>query len=131
MKEHFGDGVSPQSRPEPTLTFDDHHAFELGGVRFELLHTPGGETTESMVVWLPQHGVCFAGNLFSALFGHVPNLVTIRGDRYRDALRFIDSLERVRALEPEVLLVGHGGPIRGKAVICAELEYFIPPGSPP
>ena len=122
VKEHFGDVVSPQARPEPTLTIEDRHAFELGGVRFELIHTPGGETTESMVVWLPQHGICFAGNLFSALFGHVPNLVTIRGDRYRDALRFIDSLERVLRLEPELLLVGHGGPIRGKAVIRAELE---------
>ena len=28
----------------------------------------------------------FSGNLFGPLFGHVPNLVTIRGDRYRDAL---------------------------------------------
>jgi alkyl sulfatase BDS1-like metallo-beta-lactamase superfamily hydrolase len=122
IREHFGDTLSPQSRPEPTITFDDRYAFELGGVRFELLHTPGGETTESLVVWLPQHGLCFAGNLFSALFGHVPNLVTIRGDRYRDALRFIDSLERVLALEPEILLVGHHEPVRGKAVIRAELE---------
>ena len=65
--------------------------FELGGVRFELISTPGGETTDSMVVWLPQHRICFTGNLFSALFGHFPNLVTIRGDRYREALRFIDS----------------------------------------
>jgi len=75
-----------------------------------------------MVVWMPERGVCFAGNLFSALFGHFPNLVTIRGDRYRDALRFVDSLDRVLALEPELLLVGHHGPIEGRAQIRAELE---------
>jgi alkyl sulfatase BDS1-like metallo-beta-lactamase superfamily hydrolase len=88
----------------------------------ELLSTPGGETTDSMVIWLPQHGICFAGNLFSALFGHFPNLVTIRGDRYREALRFIDSLERVRRLEPEMLLLGHHGPVVGKKLIQGELN---------
>jgi alkyl sulfatase BDS1-like metallo-beta-lactamase superfamily hydrolase len=121
LRESAG-ALPAQSRPTPTQTFEDHHAFELGGVRFELLATPGGETTDSMVVWLPQHGVCFAGNLFSALFGHFPNLVTIRGDRYRDALRFVASLERVLALEPELLLVGHHQPIEGRALVRAELE---------
>lgn len=115
-------GAAPvQSRPEPSVVFEDRHDFELGGLRFELLATPGGETTDSMVVWLPQHGLCFCGNLFSALFGHFPNLVTIRGDRYRDALRFVESLDRVLSLEPEALLVGHFGPVEGRAVIREEL----------
>ena len=113
--------VSPQSRPRPTLTFDDRYTFELGGLRFELLATPGGETTDSMVIWLPQHRICFTGNLFSALFGHFPNLVTIRGDRYRDPLRFIESLDRVLALEPELLLVGHHEPVEGHERIRSEL----------
>lgn len=117
------DGPAPaQSRPRPTITFDDTYSFELGGVRFELLATPGGETLDSMVVWLPQHGICFTGNLFSALFGHFPNLVTVRGDRYREAPRFIESLDRVMALDAECLLVGHHQPIRGRELIRAELE---------
>jgi alkyl sulfatase BDS1-like metallo-beta-lactamase superfamily hydrolase len=117
-----GARVFAQSQPVPTITFRDRYEFELGGVRFELLSVPGGETTESMAVWLPQQRICFAGNLFSALFGHVPNLVTIRGDRYRDALLFIASLERVLALGPELLLVGHGPPVAGAALIRRELE---------
>jgi alkyl sulfatase BDS1-like metallo-beta-lactamase superfamily hydrolase len=121
VQEHSGDPVPPQSRPEPTIAFDDYHAFELGGVRFELLSVSGGETTDSMVVWLPQHGICFTGNLFSALFGHFPNLVTIRGDRYREALHFIDSLDRVLALEPQLLLVGHHAPVAGQKLIRSEL----------
>jgi alkyl sulfatase BDS1-like metallo-beta-lactamase superfamily hydrolase len=121
IREHLGGAMNPQSKPEPSITFDDHYAFELGGVRFELLATPGGETMESLVVWLPQHRICFAGNLFSALFGHIPNLVTIRGDRYREALRFVSSLDRVLTLEPELLLVGHGGPIEGRDLIRDQL----------
>jgi glyoxylase-like metal-dependent hydrolase (beta-lactamase superfamily II) len=111
----------PQAVPVPTITFDDRCDLELGELRLELLATPGGETTDSLVIWLPQHRICFAGNLFSALFGHFPNLVTIRGDRYRDALRFIESLDRVLALEPDLLLVGHHDPVRGRDLIRDEL----------
>ncbi len=75
-----------------------------------------------MVVWLPQHRICFTGNLFSALFGHFPNLVTIRGDKYRDALGFLRSLEIVRSLEPEMLLVGHHQPVVGSELIQSELQ---------
>jgi alkyl sulfatase BDS1-like metallo-beta-lactamase superfamily hydrolase len=114
--------AAAQSSPTPTITFRERYEFEFGDVRFELLAVPGGETTESMAIWLPQHRICLAGNMFSALFGHVPNLVTIRGDRYRDALLFIESLERVLNLEPELLLVGHGPPIEGAALIRSELE---------
>ena len=74
-----------------------------------------------MVVWLPDEKICLCGNVFGALFGHMPNLVTMRGDRYRDALTVIDSIERVRALEPEVLLSGHFWPITGKEQIQFEL----------
>ncbi len=113
--------ISPQSQPQPSLTFRDDYHFELGGLQLELISVPGGETTDSMLIWLPQHKICFSGNLFSALFGHFPNLVTMRGDRYRDATGFIDSLNKVLELEPELLLVGHGGPIQGKEVIREEL----------
>ena len=110
-----------QSMPRPTRTFDAFDAFELGGRRFELVATPGGETTESMVVWLPQHRILFAGNVFGALWGHIPNLVTIRGDRYRDALQVVDTIDRVLALEPELVLYGHHQPIEGAASIREEL----------
>ena len=111
-----------QSKPKPTITFEEDYAIELGGERLELISAPGGETTDSLIIWMPERKVCFCGNLFSALFGHIPNLVTIRGDRYRDALKFIESLDKVIALEPELLLVGHHDPVVGKALIRAELE---------
>ncbi|MBB2993744.1 alkyl sulfatase BDS1-like metallo-beta-lactamase superfamily hydrolase [Mycolicibacterium iranicum] len=105
--------VPPQSVPTPTITFDDNFVIELGGRVLELYATPGGETTDSLVAWLPDEGVCLCGNVFGALFGHIPNLVTMRGDRYRDALTVIESIDRVRALGAETLLTGHFGPITG------------------
>ncbi len=112
----------PQAIPTPTRTFEDRTEFELGGLRVELFGIPGGETNDSLVVWLPDHRICFPGNLFSCLFGHFPNLVTIRGDRYRDALTVARAVERVIALEPDHLLVGHHAPIHGAQLIREELE---------
>ena len=122
MRDGGGAGSTAQSVAKPTITFEDRLEIELGDERFELLAVPGGETLDSMVIFMPDRGVCFAGNLFSALFGHFPNLVTIRGDRYRDPLRFVTSLERVLELETELLLVGHHQPIEGRELIRKELE---------
>jgi alkyl sulfatase BDS1-like metallo-beta-lactamase superfamily hydrolase len=115
--------VPPPPKPvRPDVVVDDTLALEVGGRSFELLHVPGGETVDSLVVWLPDDRVALVGNMFSALFGHFPNLVTLRGDRMRDALRFVDSVTRVMALSPEVLLLGHHGPVRGAATVRAECE---------
>ena len=110
-------------RPEPVITtvFHDRYDFELGGRRFELLSVPGGETIDSLVVWLPQERIVFTGNMTGPLFGHVPNLYTVRGDRLRYVQWYIDSVQRVIDLAPEVLITGHGEPIRGAAEIRSQL----------
>ena len=64
----------------------------LGGRRFELYSTPGGETTDALVVWMPEHRTVFIGNLMGPFFGHVPNLYTLRGDKIRSAMTFIHSV---------------------------------------
>ncbi|HTX94326.1 MAG TPA: MBL fold metallo-hydrolase [Mycobacterium sp.] len=110
-----------QSVPVVDLDFADTLTLQLGGRRMELISVPGGETTDSLVVWLPDERICLCGNTFSPLFGHIPNLVTIRGDRYRDALAAIASVERVRDLQPELLVTGHFEPIAGQQSIDAEL----------
>ncbi len=58
--------ANPPPPPEvvPHITVDRRHAFELGGRRFEVISTPGGETLDSLTVWMPQERVAFTGNLF-------------------------------------------------------------------
>ncbi|GLE54119.1 alkyl sulfatase dimerization domain-containing protein [Mycobacterium montefiorense] len=109
------------SFPEPTTTFDRHHEFTVGGRAFELTWTPGGETTDALVVWLPEDRILFSGNLFGPLFGHVPNLMTIRGDRYRDPILYIESLNTVLDFSPQRLITGHFAPIEGADRIAEEV----------
>jgi alkyl sulfatase BDS1-like metallo-beta-lactamase superfamily hydrolase len=112
------------SYPEPTTTFDQRHLLEVGGRAFELAWTPGGETTDAIVVWLPEDRILFSGNLFGPLFGHVPNLMTIRGDRYRDPILYIESLNTVLAYGPERLITGHFDPIEGADRIAEEVTVM-------
>lgn len=109
------------SFPAPTVTFDKQLEMQLGGRDLVLVSTPGGETTDSLVVWLPGDRVLFTGNLFGPLFGHVPNLVTMRGDRYRDPLQYIESLNTVLSFAPERLITGHFDPIEGADRIAGEV----------
>ena len=113
--------VPGQSRPEPTITFEDRLELHLGGRHLHLIATPGGETTDSLVIWIPEDQTLLSGNMFGPLFGHVPNLVTLRGDRYRDALAYVASLDAVLDLAPERLITGHFDPIEGADVIAAEI----------
>ncbi len=119
--ESLGAGATAQARPEPTTTFDDRLQVVIGGRELVLLSTPGGETTDSLVIWIPESRTAVTGNLFGPLFGHVPNLVTMRGDRYRDALMYIESLDLILDLAPDRLLTGHFGPIEGADRIAAEV----------
>jgi alkyl sulfatase BDS1-like metallo-beta-lactamase superfamily hydrolase len=114
-------GPSVQSTPTPTILVDDRHAFAVGGLELELLAVPGGETVDALCVWLPQHGIAIVGNQFGALFPHVPNLCTVRGDRYRFVEPYLASLDRILALEPAMLVTGHFAPIVGKDLIRTEL----------
>jgi alkyl sulfatase BDS1-like metallo-beta-lactamase superfamily hydrolase len=119
--ESLGTGATAQARPEPTVTFDDRLELSVGGRQLVLLSTPGGETTDSLVIWLPESRTAFTGNLFGPLFGHVPNLVTMRGDRYRDALTYIESLDLILDVAPDRLLTGHFDPIEGADRIAVEV----------
>lgn len=111
-----------QSVARPDITFAREHHFNLGKTCFELYAVPGGETIDSTLVWLPNESVLFSGNALGPLFPHVPNLYTIRGDRLRFALPYIDAVEKMIALEPKMLVTGHFAPVRGAESIRRELS---------
>jgi alkyl sulfatase BDS1-like metallo-beta-lactamase superfamily hydrolase len=116
--------ATPAPPPEvvPDIVVDRRHAFEQGGRKFELISTPGGEALDSLVVWMPNERVVFTGNLFGPVFMSMPNLTTTRGDKPRLVQRFLPSLDTVRNLGADLLITGHGDPIRGAQRIRADLD---------
>ncbi|MGP0029055.1 MAG: alkyl sulfatase dimerization domain-containing protein [Acidimicrobiales bacterium] len=110
-----------QDKPDPDLTFDRRLGLRVGELDLELIATPGGETIDSCVVWLPQHGICLISNLVGPLFPHFPNLNTLRGDRYRFVEPYLAAIRTVRGLEPSMLVTGRHEPIVGRELIDAAL----------
>jgi glyoxylase-like metal-dependent hydrolase (beta-lactamase superfamily II) len=110
-----------QDRPTPDVVFDERLDLQIGDLEVELISTPGGETRDACVVWLPQRRVALVSNLFGPLFPHFPNFNTLRGDRYRYAEPYLGAVETVRSLRPDVLVTGRHDPIVGADLIDASL----------
>jgi alkyl sulfatase BDS1-like metallo-beta-lactamase superfamily hydrolase len=104
----------------PDVLFDHNQSLEVGGTRFEILHTPG-ETPDHLTVWIPTLKAAFVGDNFYQSF---PNLYTLRGTRPRWALEYVAAIDRVLALEPDLLLPSHQEPIRGREEIRRALTKY-------
>jgi len=107
----------------PTLLVDqpDVLRFEQGGVRFEVLPTPGAEGADNLVLWLPEEKILFSGDFFGPNFPQFPNVFTMRGEKIRKPIEYVASLNRLIALEPEMVVPSHQDPIEGQAQIKADL----------
>jgi glyoxylase-like metal-dependent hydrolase (beta-lactamase superfamily II) len=118
LSENPGMRIS-QDTPTPDVTFTDRLALTVGRLQIELISAPGGETTDSMIVWLPEHRIALVSNLLGPLFPHFPNLNTLRGDKYRKVEPYLASVRTLQSLQPELLIVGRHEPIRGAELIDA------------
>ena len=108
------------SKIEPTILFDDKYEFTLGGVKFEIHRAPS-ETYDHLFVWLPKYKAVFTGDVYYESF---PNIYTLRGTEPRWALDYINSLNAILALKPEVVLPSHGLPIKGTDEIVRRVTRY-------
>ncbi|USG62069.1 MBL fold metallo-hydrolase [Sneathiella marina] len=105
----------------PTKTFSgDMTEIEVAGIKMELHFAPG-ETPDQLFVWLPDQKILLPGDNFYRSF---PNLYAIRGTAYRDVMDWVKSLDKMRALKPEILVPSHTRPIHGEAEIFQTLTDY-------
>jgi alkyl sulfatase BDS1-like metallo-beta-lactamase superfamily hydrolase len=98
----------PTTYRMPDETYTDRLDIEVGGVAFELNHDRG-ETDDATWVWAPARKVLFAGDMFIWASPNCGN--PQKAQRY--ARDWAVAFRKMIALEPEVLLPGHGLPIVG------------------
>ena len=110
------------TRVEPDILVNDLYEFELGGTRFEVIATPGAEGDDAVSVWLPDSRILFTGDTLGPIFPMWPNLYTLRGEKMRFAAEYIQTLDHLIALEPEILVPSHFEPIEGAAEVRAGLQ---------
>jgi alkyl sulfatase BDS1-like metallo-beta-lactamase superfamily hydrolase len=106
----------------PTHTFRDVARLEIGGVRIEL-HAAPGETPDQLFIWLPDDRILLAAD---NIYRGFPNMYAIRGARPRPVAQWIQSLDRMRRLDPapEFMVLGHTEPVQGAKEIYQVLTDY-------
>jgi cyclase len=89
----------------PNVTFDDRLTLVRGGREIQLYFFGRGHTGGDVVVMLPKERLLCTGDLLTAG-------LSFMGDAYVD--RWADTLEKVKALDFDDVIPGHGEPFKGK-----------------
>jgi alkyl sulfatase BDS1-like metallo-beta-lactamase superfamily hydrolase len=104
----FRDFHWPVAYRYPDRTYDRELRLEVGGDRFALRHEKG-ETDDHTVTWLAEKRVLCCGDLFIWASPNAGNPQKVQ----RYPREWADALHRMRTLEAEFLLPGHGLPVLG------------------
>ena len=100
----------------PGDSFADSVTLEVGGRRIELEHVGPAHTAGDSIAWLPDARICFAGDI---LFSHLTPIMWAG-----PVGNFIAALDRIEALEPQVVVGGHG-PVGGLDEVRALRDYWL------
>lgn len=95
---------------QPTITFDDRLEVDVAGLKMVLIYAKS-ETSNEIITWFPELGVLQGGEVLYKLW---PNLFSIRGTQYRDVKAWSESLETMRELQADYLVLSHTYPVIGK-----------------
>ena len=114
VREFDFSGIEPTP---PNRLIDERLDLDLDGRRVEILHLGPAHTAGDVIVHLPEDGVVFAGDLLFRLCTPIGWEGTFA--------RWIDALERIEALAPDVIVPGHGPlcGVEGPKELRAYLEY--------
>jgi len=102
LRQFFGDRFRLEDvlSYKPDVTVDRATPLVIGGTRFSLLPTRGGETDDAMLVHMPDQGVLFVGDILMPYFG-----APFEPEGSVDGM--LAAIDQVDALKPRLLLHGH------------------------
>jgi glyoxylase-like metal-dependent hydrolase (beta-lactamase superfamily II) len=94
----------------PNCAIEHDTRFDLGKCAVEILLTPG-HTATNVSAWVPGDGVLYTGDCLIAEY--LPNL---DAGTPADWQIWLTSIDRLEALEPKIVVMGHGAVARGAQV---------------
>jgi len=114
MRRHIS-GQSEIVLTPPQRTLTDSLTLQKGSRSIELHFVGRGHTAGDVVIYLPAEKLIYTGDLF---YDGAPYLA----DGF--PLEFIDTLDKLKEFDAEIILGGHGPVTRDKARIDARQEYL-------
>jgi cyclase len=99
----------------PNLTFDATMTLVRGAREMRLLYLGRGHTDTDVVLFLPKERIVCTGDLMESV-------VSYMGDSYPE--EWIATLERLKALDFDTVMPGHGVVFKGKSKIEAFQKYL-------
>lgn len=107
---HFSAG-STDFIPPTYVTDKDSETRDVLGLEMTFVHS-GGENSAHVVIYAPKYKTVFTGDELQGPAG--PQLHSPRGTKFRDTNAWVIALDKIRALQPEHMLPGHGKAEYGK-----------------
>jgi glyoxylase-like metal-dependent hydrolase (beta-lactamase superfamily II) len=84
-------------------TFDDELRLEFSGIPLELHHAGHAHTPGDIFVWLPEQGIVFSGDIV-----YMDRMLGVGSQSAHKS--WIGAFEAMAALQPELVVPGHGRP---------------------
>ena len=111
VQQNHLEGTNAVQPTPPNVTLNDRITLFLGGREVRIMFMGRGHTAGDVIVHLPKERIIATGDL-------LVEGTSYSGDAYIP--EWIDTLEKVKALDYETTLPGHGNAFKGKA----KVEHF-------
>jgi glyoxylase-like metal-dependent hydrolase (beta-lactamase superfamily II) len=99
----------------PNLTFDNTMSLYRGSREIHLMYLGRGHTDTDVVTFLPKERIVATGDLMESVISYA-------GDSYPE--EWIATLEKLKALDFDTVMPGHGVVFKGKERITAFQDYL-------
>jgi glyoxylase-like metal-dependent hydrolase (beta-lactamase superfamily II) len=99
-------------------TFADKKVLTLGKTRIELYHAGHAHTPGDSFIWLPEHKIVFSGDIV-----YMERMLGVGGQSAHRT--WIEAFEAMAALQPEVVVPGHGAPASLDKARADSYDYLV------
>lgn len=111
----YQEQVKEVRQTPPNITFDNTMTLVRGEREFRLMYLGRGHTDTDVVTYLPRERIVATGDLMESVISYM-------GDSYPE--EWITTLDKLKALDFDTVLPGHGVPFKGKERITAFQAYL-------
>ena len=101
----------------PDVWLDGNQSFQLGGVRFDIVHLGPAHSPEDVIIIVGDSGVIFSGDILFT--GRIPFV----GEA--DSKRWLETFSTLLEKKPRIMITGHGNPSRNPAADLALTRDYL------